>query len=207
MIDEYSDFFPSVHIDDFSPFIKKRVEQYTKIASHCFYINELENLPKEYRRTKKIIEEHCRSGIRKEVAFALIHGLNPIVSVDFQICGSADRYDIALGKYGKCYIDATTADILEFKKNNKNEFEIGISLSKEKYQSILERSRTDWYIANEIAFLKQKNRRIYYIGRIKVKDLLNKEFSEEQKNKKIIYCFIMKGNQKELRLKKEILLI
>lgn len=166
-------------IDSFSPFVKKQINRYVREFSHYLYMRELEEMPSKFRRSKSLIEHNCRSGITKEVSFAIISGLNPCAYIDFDIVGGADKFDIAVGKHLK--IDVTTANILSFNQHDENNFDMTFSLHISKLNSINKRSDGNLYIANEIAFLEQKAGYIYYLGRIKKDVLISLDYSVEQK--------------------------
>ncbi len=187
--EDYYKFFPFVCLDSFNPFIKKQINRYIKEFSHYLYMRELENTPSKFRRSKSLIECHCRSGITKEVSFAVINGLNPSKYVDFNVVGNADRCDIVIDS--SLRIDITAASILSFKQYNENDFSMTFSLHENKLSSIIERSKKNLYIANEIAFLDQKIGNIYYLGRIRKDILISLEYKKIQKR-----CFFnVKGKK------------
>ena len=154
-------------------------------------MKELECQAKKFRRSKKLITNHCRSGITKEVAFAMINGLKPDAYVDFDIVGGADKCDIAVDSH--LLIDVTTAKIIRLEQLDENTFDLWFTLGKNKMNSIEKRSSGTRYIATDIAFLEQKDGKIYYFGRINKKHFLAKA----SKTINGRHCFYAKGTKQD----------
>jgi len=205
MIDKWSDFFPFVHVDDFDSSIKEKIEIYSEKIHNKFYNDELRRFSSKNRRSKQEIKQHCKYGIIKEVSFAIINGLDPISHVDFNINKEVDRYDI---KIDDLYIDITSSDIIQFNKYSDFVFDIIFSISERKYESIIHRLRGDFYLAKEIALLKQENNKVYYFGQIELKSLVSKKHVFAKRNNKKIYCFFAQGKKinRNSNLSNEILL-
>jgi hypothetical protein len=189
--------FPFISRSDIGPEFEEKCKDFGCKCAPGFMVGDISknSMTGSKVRDHKTILAHSCYGKILEVAYCKIVGLD-LGQVVFENDGP-DTHDV---KYGNSLIDVTSSQILALHlEESPYLFEFSMALSKSKYQSITSRSGSDFYKADTIAFLQQKQGNIFYFGQSKINTLLAKEVEEKLINDKPCMVFNFRGHKERVK--------